>query len=258
MKNRYIPQYQPNKYRVSPYVYNDYLLYSLLNSSSRAALAGMDYGCYMDMGDGLGYDEIAGYDYGYDGALAGIIDTILNVGSFIGKMGVTAYKFAAPYVTSAYKFAVKLPSIAVKAAGYIYEGGKWVYKSVISPTYKGVIRPVASWTGKAAISAIGAAGSIFTGSQGQAAPAAQPVQYVEPPAAGAPQGGDYVQPPQAQDSSQYLPSDVSQGFVYNPATGAVEPMPANGEQAPASGAQAGGKNLLWYIIGGVAIIAAIL
>jgi hypothetical protein len=160
----------------------------------------------------------------------------------------------------------KLPSIAVKAAGYVYEGGKWAYKSVLAPGYTKVVKPVVSWAGKEVIAATGAIGSIFASSQpaAQAAAPALPVQGEQPPAPGAEQNYvqypySYVQPPPAGDSSQYLPSDIQGGFVYNPATGAVEPAPTDGGQtAPGQATASGGKNLLWYVIGGVALAAAIL
>jgi hypothetical protein len=267
MTNRNIPQYRLNKYRVSPrsFPHNAYLLYSQLNNAAHAALRGMDYGCYMDTGDALGLDDVAGFDYGYDEALSGIIDTLLNVGSWLGGAAVSAYKFAAPVATTAWRYVTKLPSIAVKAAGYVYEGGKWVYKSVLAPGYTKVFKPVVSWAGEEVIAATGAIGSIFASSQpaAQAAAPALPVQGEQPPAPGAEQNYvqypySYVQPPPAGDSSGYLPYGAQQGFVYNPATGQVEPAPTDG-QTPAVGVPAAGKkNLLWYVIGGVALAAAIL
>ena len=60
--------------------------YGAVLAACENAFAGMDYGAYMDRGDGLGLDDIAGFDYGYDEALAGILDVIKSAGATIGNI----------------------------------------------------------------------------------------------------------------------------------------------------------------------------
>lgn len=91
-----------------------------------SAIAGMDYGAYMDAGDGLGYDEIAGMDYGYDAALGSILDTIKSVWSGIKSVGSTVWsgaKFVGTNLYTGAKFVgsniikgvTKLPTLAKNA-----------------------------------------------------------------------------------------------------------------------------------------------
>ncbi len=131
MRRRYIPQYQNRRYSVSPLsLYNAILVNSALNNITQAHLSGMDYGSYMEQGDGLGYDDVSPYNYGYEECLSGIFSSI---GTFISKAGGTIgsvasdiFNFSAKYAvkgfditkkiaSSSWSVVKKLPSVGVKA-----------------------------------------------------------------------------------------------------------------------------------------------
>lgn len=118
-----------NLSEVTPY--NNITLHNALYKAGHSALRGLDYGRYMDTGDGLGLDDVAGYDYGYDDALGNAIDWLVNAGSdiigAIGSAGSAVGSAIGSIGTGAWSLVTKLPGIAVDAWKYAKTGAKAVY-----------------------------------------------------------------------------------------------------------------------------------
>lgn len=136
-RRKYIPQYHTYKYHISPLSFYDcFLLHSAINNISEYYLGQLDYGEYMDKGDGLGYDEIAGYDYGYNEALSGIFTSI---GTFFGKVGGTVGSIASKTFQFSKKYAVRGWDFTKKWAGKGWKFAKGL------PT---IGKKAWDWTGK--------------------------------------------------------------------------------------------------------------
>lgn len=255
MRKRVIPPYHSIAYHIKPDDLYRQIAFCLgLNQVCEYYLSQMDYGDYMDKDDGLGYDDIEPYNYGYNDALSGIMSAISNilgtvgrsVGSVAGHIGGVAksiYGFSSRNIAKGLNVAGRWSKQAVKfVRTKVPAIGRTAYAKVILPTYKKVLKPAYTKfvrpIGKASLQVvknvivgglkvgawvISTTGEVFyadTSGRRAVPPAGEsPPAHVQQPYGTAPTGQETMYPPTDFEYVNGTPIDVSSGWVYDEATG---------------------------------------
>lgn len=224
------------------------------------AIETLDYSDYMDRADAVGYDDVAGFDYGYDdavGALAGWLDSVWgavkSVGSTVAKVATTAGTYAWKGIsttgTYAWKGVTALPQLGKQAY-------QWASTARVTAPIRWVVqgtKTVGKWVWNGFV-------WLFTSPEGQtvAPPAGVTAPTDVPTGTGeatyqqtAPQPGSVYTPapvPYAQQPVQYV--TAPQGLPGEPG---AQPYYSGEQPAPSAD-----KNIAWYIAGAIALLSAVL